>query len=121
MKAIKFLALAGAALSLCITASAAQLTGSLGQLVARWETGDPNLSALLSFHLTNRAGDPVVKIRLADSVAASQALPALSAAGFRLTSTSRIDARLLEGYLPLRSARAVAAVPSGTAGKVVGS
>jgi hypothetical protein len=98
-------------LSLAATASAAQLTGTLGQLVARWETSDPNLSTLLSLHIANRAGDPVVVIRLANSTAASQVLPALSAAGFRLTSTSRIDARLLEGYLPLRSARAVAAVP----------
>src|SRR4029453_11560633 len=114
MKFIKVLVLAGIGLSLCATASAAQLTGTLGQLVARYETGDPNLSTLLSFHLKNRAGDPVVKIRLADGVAASQALPALSPAGFRLTATSRIDARLLEGYLPLSSARAVAAVPGVT-------
>jgi subtilase family protein len=114
MKFIKVLVLAGIGLSLCATASAAQLTGTLGQLVARYETGDPNLSTLLSFHLKNRAGDPVVKIRLADGVAASQALPALSTAGFRLTATSRIDARLLEGYLPLSSARAVAAVPGVT-------
>ncbi|HJX98433.1 MAG TPA: hypothetical protein VJ281_06115, partial [Chthoniobacterales bacterium] len=85
MKVIKVLVLAGIGLSLCATASAAQLTGTLGQLVARYETGDPNLSTLLSFHLKNRAGDPVVKIRLADGVAASQALPALSTAGFRLT------------------------------------
>jgi subtilase family protein len=104
--------LAAIALSLSATAaSAAELTGTLGQLVARWETSDPNLSALLSLHLANRAGDSVVIVRLGDGVAASQVLPALSAAGFRLTSTSRIDARLLEGYLPLSSARAAAAVP----------
>jgi len=110
MKLIKILALAGAVLSFSATASAAQLSGTLQQLVSRWETNDPSLSTLLSFHLANRAGDPVVMIRLADGLSASQVLPALSAAGFRLTSTSRIDARLLEGYLPLRSARAVAAV-----------
>ena len=110
IRVIRVLALTGIALSLLATASAAQLTGSLGQLVARYETKDPNLSTLLKFHLTNRAGDPIVKIRLADGVTASQALPALSAAGFRLTSTSSIDPRLLEGYLPLRSARAVAAI-----------
>jgi hypothetical protein len=109
-KVVKLVALAGVALSLLATASAAQLTGSLGQLVARWETADPSLSTLLSFHLANRAGDPVVVIRLANGVAASQVLPALSAAGFKLTSTSSIDSRLLEGYLPLGSARAVAAV-----------
>ena len=110
MKVIKVLAVTGAVLSLFATASAAQLTGTLGQLVARWETADPSLSTLLSLHLTNRGGDPIVMIRLADGTAASQVLPALSAAGFRLTSTSRIDARLLEGTLPLRSARAAASV-----------
>jgi hypothetical protein len=110
-KAIKFLALAGAALSVAATASAAQLTGSLEQLVARSEIGDPAVSTLLSFHLANRAGDPVVVVRLADGVPASQVLPALSKAGFRLTAASHLDARFLEGYLPLRSARAAAAVP----------
>src|SRR3982751_1088510 len=68
---IKFLALAGVALSLSATASAAQLTGTLGQLVARWETGDPNLSGLLSFHLASRSGDPIVVVRLADNARAS--------------------------------------------------
>src|SRR5262245_54428101 len=86
MKIIKVFALACVALSFIATASAAQLTGSLGQLVARWETNDPNLSTLLSFHLTSRGGDPVVMIRLSDGVPASQVLPKLSAAGFRLTS-----------------------------------
>ena len=115
IKVIKFVAVAAAALSLSATASAAALTGTLGQLVARWETGDPNLPALLSFHLANRGGDPVVIIRVADGVRASQVLPALSAAGFKLTTASRLDGRFLEGYLPLRSARAAAAVP-GVAG-----
>ena len=111
MKFIKLLSLSGVALSLLATVSAAQLTGTLGQMVARSEAHDPSLSALLSFHLKNRAGDPVVKIRLADGVDASQVLPALSAAGFRLTSKSSIDGRLVEGYLPLGRARDVAAVP----------
>jgi len=96
-------------------AFAAPLTGSLAQLVSRWETGDPNLSSLLSLHLASRAGDPVVVVRLANGVTAAQVLPELSAAGFRLTASSQLDARLLEGYLPLGSARGAAAVP-GVAG-----
>ncbi|HET9800813.1 MAG TPA: hypothetical protein VFP82_03930, partial [Chthoniobacterales bacterium] len=111
MKFIKLLSLSGVALSLLATVSAAQLTGTLGQMVARSEAHDPSLSALLSFHLANRGGDPVVKIRLADGVDASQVLSQLSAAGFRLTSKSRIDSLMIEGYLPLGSARAAAAVP----------
>ncbi|MFL6515271.1 MAG: S8 family peptidase [Chthoniobacterales bacterium] len=109
-KLMKFLALAGAALSISATASAAQLTGTLGQLVARWETGDPSVSTLLSFHLKSSAGDPVVAIRLADGVRASDVLPVLSKAGFRVTAASRLDSRFLEGYLPLHSARSAAAV-----------
>src|SRR4051794_29906603 len=92
-KIIKFLALAGAALSVCATASAAQLTGTLGQLVARWETNDPNLSGLLSFHLASRTGDPIVVVRLADNARASQVLTGLTAAGFKLTAASQLDAR----------------------------
>src|SRR4051812_16139076 len=110
-KPIKFLALATAALSLCATASAAPLTGTLSQLVARWETGDPSVSTLLSFHLASRAGDPVVAVRLTDNARASEVIHGLNAAGFRLTAASKLDARFLEGYLPLRSARAAAAVP----------
>ncbi len=111
LRAALFLAmLILAVLSLATPASAAQLTGSLGQLVARYEAHDPSLPTLLSFHLANRAGDPIVKIRLADGVTVTQALPGLSAAGFRLTATSSIDPRLIEGYLPLKSARAVAGV-----------
>src|SRR5215212_4454895 len=110
-KVIKFLALAGAALSVCATASAAQLTGTLEQLVNRWETKDPSVSSLLSFHLASRTGDPIVVVRLADNARASQVLPGLTAAGFKLTATSQLDARFLEGYLPLGSARAAAAVP----------
>src|SRR5438067_2868930 len=108
-------ALAGVLFFGSMPASAAELTGSLAQMVSRWETGDPNLSQLVSLHLASRAGDPVVVMRLADGVTASQVLPELSAAGFRLTSTSQLDARFLEGYLALGSARAAARVP-GVAG-----
>jgi hypothetical protein len=89
---------------------AAGLTGSLSQLVARWENGDPNLSRHLSLHLTSSGGDPLVVVHLADGVSAEQALPELSAAGFRMTAVSSIDPRVIEGYLPLGSARAAAGV-----------
>src|SRR5712672_536260 len=102
-------------LVLCLSGAAAAapdvLRGSLSQMVARWENGDPNLSLLLSLHLTNRSGDPVVKLRVADGVALEAVLPELSAMGFRLTATSSIDARFAEGFLPLGSARAAASVP----------
>src|SRR4051812_38830224 len=80
------------------------LAGSLSQLVARWENGDPGLSQALGHHLTSRGGDPVVVIHLAEGVRLDQVLPELSAAGFRLTAVSSIDPRMIEGYLPLGSA-----------------
>ena len=105
-------AVACAAIALCVSSSAfaASLSGSLSQLVERWENGDPNLSRLLSRHLTSRGGDPLVDIHLADGVTADQVLPELSAAGFRLTAVSRLDPRVIEGYLPLGSARGAAGV-----------
>jgi len=104
-----------AGLILCVSKAAAAapgaLGGSLSQMVARWESGDPDLTLLLSLHLTNRSGDPVVKLHVADGVALDTVLPELSAMGFRLTATSSIDPRFAEGYLPLGSARAAASVP----------
>src|SRR5215813_2018807 len=87
------------------------LGGSLSQLVARWERGDPSLSQLLSLHIANRAGDPVVMVRVEEGTTLAQVLPELSAIGFRLTATSSLRAGLAEGYLPLGSARSAAAVP----------
>jgi hypothetical protein len=106
-------ALAGAAVIFCISGPsfAAGLTGTLSQLVARWETSDPTLSPLLALHLTSRSGDPVALVRLADDASSAQVMSELSAVGFRLTAVSTIDARLVEGYLPLGSARAAANVP----------
>ena len=103
-----------AALALGISPSsfAAGLSGSLAGMVARWESGDPGLSHSLALHLTSRGGDPLVVIRLAEGTEKAQALSELSAVGFRVTATSSIDARLVEGYLPLGSARAAARVPS---------
>src|SRR5258705_4488304 len=93
------------------SASAGALGGSLSQLVARWERGDPTLSQFLALHLANRAGEPVVMLRVEEGTTLHQVLPDLSAIGFRLTSTSSLEAGLAEAYLPLGSARSAAAVP----------
>jgi Subtilase family len=109
----KLAALLGAAIvgtgSGAIAASGA-LGGSLSHLVARWENGDPGLSRALARHVTSRSGDPVVVVHLSEGVRLEQVLPELSAAGFRLTAVSSIDPRVVEGYLPLGSARNVAGV-----------
>jgi hypothetical protein len=87
------------------------LGGSLSQLVARWENADPSFHQLLSLHLTNRVGDPLVIVRAADGPSLRRSLADLAAQGFRLRAVSSLDPRLAEGYLPLASARAAARVP----------
>src|SRR5207245_7954206 len=89
---------------------AAGVKGTLSQLVARWETGDPALSQLLAAHLTSRSGDPVALVRLAEGASAAQVLSELSAVGFSVSALSTVDDRIVEGYLPLGSARAAADV-----------
>ncbi len=115
MYTIRHATLAGvASVFLCagpVFAGPAALGGGLSSLVDRWETSDPNLAYLLALHVTGRSGDPVVMLRLDDGVSLSQVLPQLSAAGFRLTATSSVNPSVAEGYLPLGSVRAAAAVP----------
>ena len=91
-------------------AAPATLGGSLAQLVSRWENGDPQLSRHLSRHLRSANGDPLVDIHLGEGIRADQVLAELSAAGFRLTALSSLDPNVIEGYLPLGSARGVAGV-----------
>jgi len=82
------------------------LGSGLQQLVAVWENGDvQRLNNALGLHITNSAGEPLVKVQLAAGVTAAQVLPELSANGFRLTATSVLNPHLIEGYLPLYAAR----------------
>jgi hypothetical protein len=88
----------------------AALARGLSQLVSAWETSDPRLSAQLQLHVTSPAGDPLVLVQIAPGMTAAQVLPQLQAAGFQLTTRSSINPSLIEGYVPLAAARAVAAV-----------
>ena len=97
--------------SAAASAAPAALGGGLQELVAAWENGDARLGPNLSLHLKNASGDPLVTLRLAEGVPLDQVLPELSAIGFQLTAQSNLDPRLVEGYLPLGSARAAAGVP----------
>jgi hypothetical protein len=82
--------------------------GGLRELVNAWEQADPRLQSHLNLHLKSPAGEPLVHVHLASGVTADQALPALKAAGFRLTAVSTVDSSHLEGYLPLQQTRAAA-------------
>jgi hypothetical protein len=88
----------------------ATLGRGLQELVHLYESGDQRLNAALQIHLTTPEGDPLVHVRLADDVKVDDAVARLAELGFRLQAISALDATLLEGYLPLGSARAAAAL-----------
>ena len=92
-------------------ASAATLGRGMEQLVTLFETSNPKLASAMRIHLTNAIGDPLVHVRLDPSANAADVLRQLVGTGFRLRTVSELDPQLLEGYLPLSSARAAAAVP----------
>jgi len=104
-------ALGLAAFAASPTYANATLGRGMEQLVVLYETNSPKLPSVMKLHITNTAGDPLVHVRLDPSFKAADVLPALVAAGFRLTTASELDSSLLEGYLPLAATRAAAAVP----------
>lgn len=90
--------------------TSAPLATGLRELAAAYDRGDPRLQQKLKLHLTDRAGDPIVKVRLMPGADAEAVLAKLSAAGFRLQTRSTIDTSVVEGYLPLAFAHKAAAV-----------
>ena len=101
-------------LMLAATAAAWAQSATLGrgmeQMVQLYEFGNPKLADVLKLHLTTSADNVMVHIRLAPSATTDQVLPLLTLSGFQLQATSDLDSSLLEGYLPLGSARAAAGV-----------
>jgi hypothetical protein len=88
----------------------AALGGGLDAMVNAWETNSPKLVTHFAVHPSDAAGTPLVRLKLAPGVALDRVMPALRAAGFRLTAQSRINPSLVEGFLPLPSVRAAAAI-----------
>jgi hypothetical protein len=114
---LKRSALFGAAIVLSSTAVRADsraLGGGLEQLVRAYEEGSESLGVALRLHLRDQNGDPLVRFKLADGTALKDVLPQLNAIGFRLVAQSIQDPRLVEGYLPLSSARYSLTVPGVT-------
>ena len=76
----------------------------MNELVAMYESGNPKLLQTLKQHIA--VGDEVlVDIRLRPDANLNAVLPSLALEGFRLTAVSKLDSRLIEGYLPLWAAR----------------
>jgi Subtilase family len=91
--------------------TSAPLATGLRELAAAYDRGDPRLPQKLKLHLTDRGGDPIVKVRLMPGTDTEAVLAKLSVAGFRLQTRSTIDTSIVEGYLPLAFAHEAAAVP----------
>ena len=81
------------------------LGGGMDELVRLYESNSPKLLEVLKHHLTSGADEVLVNIHLNPGTTAAEALPALAAEGFRLQAISKIDGRVVEGFLPLWAAR----------------
>jgi hypothetical protein len=105
-----------AALCVCLNTSSlaaapsAPLATGLRELAAAYDRGDPRLPQKLKLHLTDRSGDPLVKVRILPGADAKAVLADLAAAGFRLQTQSTLDPAIVEGVLPLAAAHKAAAV-----------
>ncbi len=111
IKNLSALALASLAALGAVSVHAAPMGSGLQQLVREHEAGDARLARHLKIHVANAAGEPMVHVHLQKGIDTARVHAALKAAGFKLTAISKVDASHLEGYLSLKQARALAAVP----------
>jgi len=81
------------------------LSGGMEELVRLYESNNPKLLDALKYHLTSAGDEVLVNIHLRSGVTPEAALPSLAAEGFRLQAISRVDRRVVEGFLPLWAAR----------------
>jgi hypothetical protein len=88
----------------------APLASGLRELAAAHDRGDARLPALLALHITDRAGDPLVTVRVQPNADANAVLKQLEAVGFHLQTRSSINPWLLEGFLPLAAAHTAARI-----------
>jgi hypothetical protein len=104
--------------ALCLLANAvttanaapAALGSGLREMSAAYDGKNSKLPAILKLHLTDSAGNPLVRARLLPGADANTVLAKLSATGFNLKARSAINPSLVEGYLPLAKVHSAAAI-----------
>jgi hypothetical protein len=101
------------ATALVVPASAGTLGRGMQQLVRlqEKEKGQPAVNRALRYHITSPRGEVLVDVHLQKGVSTKKALAQLAKSGFRLTAVSKMNPRLIEGYLRLDSARNAAQIP----------
>jgi len=103
-----------AALSMLAFSSAQAAPAALGsglrEIAAAYDGNSAKLPAILKLHLTDRTGDPLVRVRMLPGADANAVLSKLAASGFRLKARSTIMPNLVEGYLPLAKLHSVSNV-----------
>jgi hypothetical protein len=97
--------------SRAVAADRAALGGGLRELVSSYENHRPTLATQLKLHLTDKANNPLVRIRLRPGKTALDVIRPLAALGFRPQTISSINVSLLDGYLPLSAIKAASAIP----------
>jgi subtilisin family serine protease len=88
-------------------AQSASLAQGMNELLNLFDADSTKLPRVLSKHVTS-GEDVLVDIRLNAGVRAEDALPILTAQGFRLQAISVLDPSVIEGYLPLWATQSVA-------------
>jgi hypothetical protein len=107
---------AGLAITLVFaTAAHAQQGASIGrglvELSRMFDTGSPHLATALKTQVTDRAGNLMVELRLADGVSWESIRDQLQPMGFEFSAQSVLRPSWIEGFLPLQAVKSLAAVP----------
>jgi len=103
------------AVSLLVATAAHAQGASLGrglvEMSRMFDSGSPRLAAFLKTQITDRAGNPLVELRLADGVTWESVRTELAPLGFQLSSQSVLRPSWIEGFVPIWALKSLAAVP----------
>jgi hypothetical protein len=92
-------------------AQGASLGRGLAEMSRMFDTGSPRLATVLKTQVTDRSGNPLVELRLADGVAWESVRDQLAALGFQFSAQSILRPNWIEGFVPIWAVKSLAAVP----------